>query len=136
LSPHHLSFSEDSSKSIKLGSNETSSKPSVTKTALSNLLMAKSGGITLHPSSEKPVDSNKVSQLAQRQSSIPPNQWTVSDVCYFLKLNDCATYWESFVKSVSMTFNVVVICELRFSSEIKKKFLCDVIVPVLRSKIS
>jgi hypothetical protein len=62
---------------LTIVSETTSSKPSVTKTALSNLLMAKSGGITLHPSSEKPVDSNKVSQLAQRQSSIPPNQWTV-----------------------------------------------------------
>ena len=62
--------------------------------------MAKSGGIT-QSGDNKPMDSNKVSQLAQRQSTIPPDQWTVSDVCYFLKVNDCATYWESFVKSVS-----------------------------------
>ncbi|XP_071126181.1 MBT domain-containing protein 1-like isoform X1 [Mytilus edulis] len=90
LSPHQ-SFSDE--KSIRSGSNESpSSKPSVTKTALSNLLMSKSGGTNL-------VDSTKSSQLAQRHLTIPPDQWTVSDVCYFLKVNDCASFWESFVRS-------------------------------------
>ncbi|VDI33845.1 Hypothetical predicted protein [Mytilus galloprovincialis] len=90
LSPHQ-SFSDE--KSIRSGSNESpSSKPSVTKTALSNLLMSKSGGTN-------PVDSTKSSQLAQRHLTIPPDQWTVSDVCYFLKVNDCASFWESFVRS-------------------------------------
>lgn len=99
LSPHQ-SFSEE--KSIRSGSNESpSSKPSVTKTALSNLLMSKSGGTN-------PVDSTKSSQLAQRHLTIPPDQWTVSDVCYFLKVNDCASFWESFVRSVSLFLNVFI----------------------------
>lgn len=86
LSPH---MSEDS-KSCNQGNTDT--KPNITKTALSNLLLSKSGALT-------PQDNSKVSQLALRQSSIPPDQWTVSDVCYFLKVHDCASYWEAFVKS-------------------------------------
>lgn len=83
----------DDTKSLNQGSTDL--KPNVTKTALSNLLLSKTNSVT-------PQDNSKVSQLAIRQSSIPPDQWNVSDVCYFLKVHDCASYWESFVKSVSI----------------------------------
>ncbi|PVD34462.1 hypothetical protein C0Q70_05737 [Pomacea canaliculata] len=39
-----------------------------------------------------------VLSLTQELQSIPPKQWSVSDICLFLRINDCAAYTDAFVK--------------------------------------
>lgn len=40
--------------------------------------------------------------LTQRHQTVPPEQWTVVDVCHFLKYNDCSAYVEIFHRKVRL----------------------------------
>ena len=73
------------------GTEKSRSSPNG-KAALSSLLQSKSsvGGDS----------GGQISLLASRQVTVPTEQWTLSDVCYFLKSHDCASYCDSFVKMV------------------------------------
>ncbi|KAK3100006.1 hypothetical protein FSP39_013414 [Pinctada imbricata] len=84
-------------KQEPMDDNETNKKSSSSpngKTALSQLLQSKS----MSGGGSGQGTGGQISLLANRQVTIPPPEWTVSDVCYFLKSHDCASYCESFVK--------------------------------------
>lgn len=46
--------------------------------------------------SQQPVSEPQTLYLTQRQQSLSPDQWSVIDVCHFLKYNDCSAYVEIF----------------------------------------
>jgi len=76
------------------------STTTVGKTALSNLLQSKSVVSVQGQLTKGGVSSDQISLLADRQTSVVPSSWTVLDVCYFLKSQDCAQHCESFAKMV------------------------------------
>lgn len=47
--------------------------------------------------------------LTQRQQSLSPEQWSVKDVCHFLKYNDCSAYVEIFHRKVSCFSEIVLL---------------------------
>ena len=112
-------FSDSQSKSLSqitvkqepMDTSHNQSNSSITtspngKTALSNLLLSKT---TNHVKTVSPANSQgneQMSLLATRQSTVMPDQWSVSDVCYFLKSHDCAFYCETFVKMVIIMMTI------------------------------
>ena len=47
--------------------------------------------------------------LTQRQQSLPLREWSVIDVCHFLKYNDCSSYVEVFHKQVSLPLFILIL---------------------------
>ncbi|XP_060603934.1 MBT domain-containing protein 1-like isoform X1 [Ruditapes philippinarum] len=50
----------------------------------------------LLPGPQQSVSEPQTLYLTQRQQSLSPDQWSVIDVCHFLKYNDCSAYVEIF----------------------------------------
>lgn len=88
----------DFSDNLSNQSNTSISSSPNGKTALSNLLMSKTTNQVKIVTPASSQGNEQMSLLAARQSTVSPDQWSVSDVCYFLKSHDCALYCESFVK--------------------------------------
>lgn len=98
LQPYVKQEPMDISDNLSNQSNTSISSSPNGKTALSNLLMSKTTNQVKIVTPASSQGNEQMSLLAARQSTVSPDQWSVSDVCYFLKSHDCALYCESFVK--------------------------------------
>ena len=56
------------------------------------------------PGTQQPVPETQTLYLTQRQQTYSPEEWTMIDVCHFLKYNECSSYVETFHRNVSSTF--------------------------------
>lgn len=107
----------DISDNLSNQSNTSISSSPNGKTALSNLLMSKTTNQVKIVTPASSQGNEQMSLLAARQSTVSPDQWSVSDVCYFLKSHDCALYCESFVKMV-IALSFIVLCVYKSSKKI------------------
>jgi hypothetical protein len=64
----------------------------------------------LLPGPQQSVSEPQTLYLTQRQQSLSPDQWSVIDVCHFLKYNDCSAYVEIFHRKVII--KACIICLL------------------------
>ena len=54
------------------------------------------------PGTQSTVPETQTLYLTQRQQTYSPEEWTMIDVCHFLKYNDCSSYVETFHRNVSV----------------------------------
>ena len=59
------------------------------------------------PVVQQPVPETQTLYLTQRQQTYSPEDWTMIDVCHFLKYNDCSSHVETFHRNVSINKLVI-----------------------------
>ena len=95
-----------SSPAILLAQSTTVSTQGQLSTTSPALLLNQSrpGTQTLVP--QQPVPETQTLYLTQRQQTYSPEDWTIIDVCHFLKYNDCSSHVETFHRNVSESVNI------------------------------
>ena len=92
------------SPAILLAQSTSGSSQGQLSTTSPALLLSQSRPGTQTVVQQQPVPETQTLYLTQRQQTYSPEDWTIIDVCHFLKYNDCSSHVETFHRNVSVDY--------------------------------
>ena len=110
---------------LKLNSGLVSTTQAQLPATSQTLLVSQSKPGT-QPSAPTTVPETQTLYLTQRQQTYSPEEWTMIDVCHFLKYNDCSSYVETFHRNVSEMYSKTCL-KRRFKKKTKNWFSRQII---------